>query len=67
MIELRKFLVLLVLISPIALHAQDDAPNRTLIRDVNVWDGLADDLQNGRDLLIEGNKVPWRGKVWIPT
>jgi imidazolonepropionase-like amidohydrolase len=62
MIELRKFLVLLVLISPIALHAQDDAPNRTLIRDVNVWDGLADDLQNGRDLLIEGNKVAQIGR-----
>jgi len=37
--------------------AQEPATSQILIKNVNVWDGFADRLDNGRDVLIEGNKV----------
>lgn len=62
MIETRKIFALFILIIPFALHAQGEAPSQTLIKNVNVWDGLADDLENNLDVLIEGNKVARIGK-----
>ena len=39
-----------------------DGPERTLFTNVNVWDGFADDLKSGQDVLIEGNKVAKIGR-----
>jgi imidazolonepropionase-like amidohydrolase len=62
MIDFRKLLVLAAMLMPLVLQAQDQADNQILIKNVNVWDGLADDLDNGMDVLIEGNKVKSVGK-----
>jgi imidazolonepropionase-like amidohydrolase len=38
-------------------NAQNEAPNRTVFNNVAVWDGMADAVQPGMNVLIEGNKV----------
>ena len=62
MIEARKILILLAMLTPLVLQAQDEAPSQTLIKNVNVWDGLAEKAVKGQDVLIEGNKVAKVGK-----
>ena len=47
---------LLLTISAIAL-AQDDAPAQTLITNVNVFDGHAEELARGMNVLVEGNLI----------
>ena len=37
--------------------AQDEAPERTLFTNVNVFDGFADELAMNTDVLIEGNHI----------
>ncbi len=47
----------------LTLNAQaEQEVSRSLIRNVNVWDGLADGLVEGQDVLIEGNKVAQIGR-----
>ncbi|MEP5566493.1 MAG: amidohydrolase family protein [Halioglobus sp.] len=43
------------------VQAQDEI-SQTLIRNVNVWDGFADKLSEGQDVLIEGNSVAQIGR-----
>jgi imidazolonepropionase-like amidohydrolase len=50
------------MLAPLVLQAQDEAPSQTLIKNVNVWDGLAEKAVKGQDVLIEGNKVAKVGK-----
>jgi imidazolonepropionase-like amidohydrolase len=38
-------------------NAQDDAPQQTLFTNVNVFDGHADELQMGMNVLVEGNLI----------
>ena len=40
-----------------SLVPAQDAPTRTLITNVNVWDGTSDALRTGQDVLIEGNLI----------
>ena len=35
----------------------EDAATRTLITNVRVWDGTSDGLADGRNVLIEGNRI----------
>lgn len=50
------FASLVLAISSIAI-AQDEAPKQTLFTNVNVFDGFADDLQMGMNVLVEGNMI----------
>jgi len=50
------FTGLVLTISSIAL-AQDDAPAQTLITNVNVFDGHAEELAMGMNVLVEGNLI----------
>ena len=54
--HLMRLLATIVACLPIAGLAQDD-PARVLFTDVAVWDGKADDLIPGMNVLVEGNKV----------
>ncbi len=47
---------ILLAMSSIAF-AQDEAPERTLFTNVNVFDGFADELAMNTDVLIEGNHI----------
>ena len=42
---------------PLPANAQDKAPTRILITNVNVWDGTSDEVAKGTDVLVEGNKI----------
>ena len=44
--------ILILLLSAVGL-AQDESPQRTLIANVNLWDGMADDFVPGVNVLIE--------------
>ena len=56
-VSLLTLLILLVGSSvSIAQDAEMDLP-KTLLQNVNVWDGTSDALNNGVDVLIEGNLV----------
>lgn len=46
-----------LLILSMLVAAQDDAPKQTLFRNVNVFDGFADELAMNTDVLIEGNHI----------
>ncbi|MGI9263115.1 MAG: amidohydrolase family protein, partial [Woeseiaceae bacterium] len=46
-----------VLITMSSAVAQDEAPAQTLITNVNVFDGFADELAMNTDVLIEGNHI----------
>jgi imidazolonepropionase-like amidohydrolase len=54
--KLISALLAALLLAP-AVFAQDDAPSRTVFNNVAVWDGMADVVQPGMNVLIEGNKV----------
>ena len=54
--RLMKTAVAVAVAFSLGAHAQDEVP-QTLIKNVNVWDGFADELSEGQDVLIEGNKV----------
>ena len=59
-IKLRLFTGVLItplLMATTSVLAQDEMAPMTLITNVNVWDGFADELENGQNVLIEGNKV----------
>lgn len=62
MIKLKRTLILLVLLLPLALQAQDEAPNLILVKNVNIFDGFADELSMGMDVLIEDNHITRVGK-----
>ena len=51
---LRVFLASAFLATPAVAQ---DAPNRVLFTNVNIWDGNSDGLQNGMSVLVEGNLV----------
>lgn len=60
----RKFIPLMLAaslslfaIATNALAAEDKAPTRVLITNVNVWDGTSDRVRKGVDVLVEGNKI----------
>ena len=55
-------LALAILIFGLPAFAQEETPSQVLIKNVNVWDGIADDLDRNMDVLIEGNKVKSIGK-----
>ena len=42
---------------PSVTVAQDDAPAQTLFTNVNVFDGFADELAMGMNVLVEGNHI----------
>ena len=42
---------------PLSVYAQDEAPPRVLITNVDVWDGTSDEVRKGVDVLVEGNKI----------
>lgn len=42
---------------PLSVYAQDEAPPRVLITNVDVWDGTSDEVKKGVDVLVEGNKI----------
>jgi imidazolonepropionase-like amidohydrolase len=50
------------LMSSMLVVAQDEAPKQTLITNVNVFDGFADELAMSTDVLIEGNHIVEVGK-----
>jgi imidazolonepropionase-like amidohydrolase len=57
---LTLFIGSLVTISttvPLSAYAQDKAPARVLIINVDVWDGTSDEVKKSVDVLIEGNKI----------
>jgi imidazolonepropionase-like amidohydrolase len=56
MIEARKILILLAMLTPLVLQAQDEAPNQTLITNVKIWDGVNNRLTDG-SVLVEGNMI----------
>jgi imidazolonepropionase-like amidohydrolase len=62
MMEFRKLLVLLAMLTPAVLQAQDQAPSRTLITNVNIFDGFSDQLANGMSVLVEDNQIIEVGK-----
>jgi imidazolonepropionase-like amidohydrolase len=41
-------------------------PNQILITNVNVWDGVNDDLKQNVDVLVVGNKIKRIGKIKAP-
>ncbi len=54
------FIGVLVIISttvPLPAYAQDKAPPRVLITNVDVWDGTSDEVKKAVDVLVEGNKI----------
>ncbi|MCP3994965.1 MAG: amidohydrolase family protein, partial [bacterium] len=56
--KLGALTISLVLILGAPAIAEDmEAPSQVLIKNVNVWDGTSDGLQNGMNVLIEGNLV----------
>jgi imidazolonepropionase-like amidohydrolase len=56
MIEARKILILLAMLTPLVLQAQDEAPSQTLITNVKIWDGVNNRLTDG-SVLVEGNMI----------
>ena len=46
-----------MLVLPLLAMAQDEEPNRTLITNVDVYDGRSNRLSTGTDVLIEGNLI----------
>ncbi len=60
-VALRALVFSFFVIFPSSLIAQE-ASSRLLITNVNVWDGFADDLASGRDVLIVDNKIAEIGK-----
>ena len=57
--QITRLFTALMMATPAApawVSAQD-APNRVLITNVNVWDGTSDAVMNGVDVLVEGNKI----------
>ena len=49
--------VLLALLVSVSALAQDEPPSQTLFKNVNVFDGFADELAMNTDVLIEGNHI----------
>ncbi len=45
------------MVIPATPAAAQDATNRVLFTNVNVWDGTSDALQNGMSVLVEGNEI----------
>jgi imidazolonepropionase-like amidohydrolase len=56
-----KLLATLVLFLPFAASAQE-APAKTLITNVSIFDGKSERLITGRDVLIEGNLISEIGR-----
>ena len=56
-----KTLIATTIALSLNVHAQEEV-SQTLIRNVNVWDGFADELNEGQDVLIEGNSVAEIGR-----
>ena len=56
-----KFAALVIaatlMMSSTVVIAQDDAPTQTLFKNVNVFDGFADELAMNTDVLVEGNHI----------
>ncbi len=50
-------LVTIATAAPMSVHAQDKAPPRVLITNVDVWDGTSAEVKKGVDVLVEGNKI----------
>lgn len=48
---------LLVAVVSTPVFAQDEAPSQTIFRDVNVFDGMNEELVMGTDVLVEGNLI----------
>lgn len=52
-----KIVSIMVLCGPSVAFAQDDAPNQTLFTNVNVFDGHAEELAMGMNVLVEDNLI----------
>jgi len=53
----RGILAVGILCVSLQANAQDDAPKQTLLTNVNVFDGHADELATGMNVLVEGNLI----------
>jgi imidazolonepropionase-like amidohydrolase len=53
----RGILAVGILCVSLQANAQDDAPKQTLFTNVNVFDGHADELATGMNVLVEGNLI----------
>ncbi len=50
------------LFSSTLINAAEDAPSQILFKNVNIFDGKSDELNNGQNVLIEGNVIKAIGK-----
>ena len=50
------------LFSSTSVNAEDEAPNQILFKNVNIFDGKSDKLNNGQNVLVEGNTIKAIGK-----
>ena len=56
-VSLRVGLLFVLTVSVGTVVAQEGAPSQTFITNVNVWDGLSEELLMGSSVLIEGNNI----------
>ena len=61
MIKTLSFVVAASLVTP--LCAQEISPGQVLITNVDIFDGVGDEVAAGQDVLIEGNLIKCVGKV----
>ena len=57
MIEFRRIVVLLAMLTPLVLHAQDEAPRQVLFTNVHVFDGVSAKRIENANVLVEGNMI----------
>lgn len=50
------------LFSSASVNAAEDAPSQILFKNVNIFDGKSDTLNNGQNVLVEGNTIKAIGK-----
>ena len=56
-VRLFVLFALCYVVFPVSLVAQDEAPPQVLFTDVSIFDGYAESLQNGMNVLVEGNVI----------
>ena len=61
MIGIRNVFILLAMLVPLVLQAQDEQPGRILLTNVQVFDGVSEKLTRN-DVLVEGNLIKAIGR-----
>jgi uncharacterized protein YdeI (BOF family) len=46
----------------VAQEKKEEAPKQVLFRNVNIFDGMSDELKKGMNVLVEGNLIKQIGK-----